>query len=1044
MGLTKLALKRPVSLLMCVLCVLVLGFSAITGMPMELTPPMEFPMFTVNTYYPNAAPEDVEKLVSKPIEDILATVSGVKNLTSYSTENASMIYMEFDYNADLDKAATKIQDKLNQVKSSLPEEAEAPALMRMTQDNSVVSLVSITSDTYDNLGNFVEQEIAPQFEKLYGVASTTVLGSKEQYIQVALKDNKVSQYNLTSDMISQLIALTDLNIPAGSIERGDQKLLLRGQVQYTSIDQLKAMPITLTSGDVITLEDVADISIKTEKITSVSRRNGTNDITLYVNKMQDANTVDVSDAVREKAEQISASNPDLEVKVLIDQGEYITSAISSVAKSLIAGAVISMVVLWFFLGDIKASLIIATSIPFSVILTFVIMNWAGININLVSMGGLVVGVGMIVDNSIVVLESMYRKRAENLSYLDAAREGVKIVVSAIIASTITTIVVFLPISLINGLTGQLFSQIGFTVIFSLTASLISALTLVPALFVKIKPQEKVDGKSLSIIKKMDNAYSRAIRRVLRVKKTTVTFACILLFISFLLVPIIGLELMPQMDMGQLSISVKGKNGLTVKELDKYLVKIEDIVKEIPEVKEFSTSGQDGGSGSISVTLNKDRETSTKEWESYIRDKVSNIVGVDIDISQSNMGMGSSGSTSVSVELQGRDMDKLTDTANNLVASMEKNPSLTNAKTSLSDGNPEAKIVVDPLKSASFGLNPASVIGSVSTVINGKSSATYNINGNTYDVKVEMPRELYDTVDDLSGINIKSPAGTYVPLFDVATVKFENGPTQIQRKNNQYIVSVSAQVIDGNAYAIQNQVINDLKSGGLPAGIDINQGGENAEINREFTEILKALFLAIALVFMIMACQFESIWFSLIVMATVPFSAIGALFTLFATGQTISMVSLIGCIILVGTVINNSIVLIDYTGQLREQGMSIHDALITSGETRLRPILMSTLTTVLAMIPMALGIGDGSELMQSLSLAVMGGLLFAVFITLFLIPSIYEMSAIKRDLKKQRRALPRSERKAFDKAQRQKKKDEKAQRKQMRKERRIERKNKRKK
>ncbi|MEG1993830.1 MAG: efflux RND transporter permease subunit, partial [Oscillospiraceae bacterium] len=556
MGLTKLALKRPVSLLMCVICVLVLGFSAITGMPMELTPPMEFPMFIVNTVYPTAAPEDVEKLVSKPIEDALGTVSGVKNITSISQENVSMVLLELDYNTNLDEVSTAIQEKLNQVKSSLPDEANAPSAMRMSQDNSTVSLISITSDTYDNLGNFVEQEIAPQFEKLAGVAGTQIIGAKEQYIQVALKDNKISQYNLTSDMVAQLISLTDLNIPAGSIERGDQKLLLRGQVQYSSIEQLKAMPITLASGDVITVEDIADVSLQTEKITSVSRRNGANDITLYVNKMQDANTVDVSEAVRDTAKEITNANQDIEVNVVIDQGEYITSAITSVAESLIAGAIISMVVLWFFLGDIKASLIIATSIPFSVILTFVIMGWAGININLVSMGGLVVGVGMIVDNSIVVLESMYRKRAEDFSYYDSAKEGVKIVVSAIVASTLTTIVVFLPISLINGLTGQLFSQVGFTVIFSLTASLISALTLVPALFVKIQPKEKVEGKSLAIIQKLNNAYSRAIRKVLRVKKTVLTTACILLVLSIALVPIIGLELMPQMDQGEVSVSLK--------------------------------------------------------------------------------------------------------------------------------------------------------------------------------------------------------------------------------------------------------------------------------------------------------------------------------------------------------------------------------------------------------------------------------------------------------------------------------------------------------
>ena len=1023
MWFTKFALKRPVSLLMSVLAVLVLGISAIFGLPMELMPPVELPMFIVNTVYPTAAPEDVEKLVSKPIESSLGTISGVKNITSISRENVSSVILELDYGTNLDEVSTAIQEKLNMVKAKLPEEAYAPSSMRLSMDNSVVSFVTVTSDIYDNLGNLVKDEIAPQYEKLVGVAGAEVVGAKEQYIKVALKENKLSQYNLSPDVVMQLISLTDLNIPAGSIERGDQKLLLRGKVQYSSLSELRAMPITLSTGDVITVEDIADVSLQTEKASSLSRRNGKDNITIQISKMQDANTVDVSKDIRKLTEEIARQNDGLEISVLTDQGEFITSAIGTVFKSLVAGGIISMIVLWFFLGDIRASLIIGTSIPFSLILTFVIMHWAGLTINLFSMGGLVIGVGMIVDNSIVVLESMYRKKGEGFSYMEAAKEGVRIVVSAIIAATATTIVVFLPISVIKGMTGQLFGHVGFTVIFSLTASLISALTLVPALFVRVKPEEKAEGKSLEIINKINRLYSKGIRRALRLKKTIITSAIVLLAISIGLIPVIGLELMPPTDMGQINISVTGKNGLKVSELDKYIRQIESVVSSIDEVEMYTSSLSDGGNASVDVYLKKDRKRSTDKCEKLIRNELNSIVGADINVSQNSSGMMGMGATTVAVELKGRDVNKLKETADRIVDDMKKDSSFLNPHSSLSSGNPEARIVVSPLKSAAYGLNPAMVISSVSQIINGKTVATYSIEGTSYDVKVEMPKGLYDDVSELGGINIKSPAGMFVPLLDIAEIQFGNGPTQVQRKNNQYLVSVSADLESGNTYAAQLKLINKIKAEGLPAGVEIMESGQSAQVNNEFAEILKALVLSLALVFMIMAGQFESVWFSAIVMATVPFSAIGALFSLLVFGKALSMVSLVGFIILVGTVINNSIVLIDYTSQLRKQGLGIHEALIKSGETRLRPILMSTLTTVLAMIPMSLGLGEGGEVMQSLSLTIMGGLLFAVFITLFLIPVIYEISAKKREIKDERKKLPPEERKAFDQRQKQLKKQE---------------------
>ncbi|WP_066457915.1 efflux RND transporter permease subunit [Anaerotruncus rubiinfantis] len=1004
MNLTKLTLKRPVSVILVVLALVVFGIGSIFTSPIELTPDMEMPMLIVATTYPGAGPEDVEKLVTKEIESAVSTLSGVKNVQSVSQENMSMVVLEMEYGTDMNVAHADLQQKVTTYASFLPDDASDPIIIEMDINAMPTVMLSATATGDLNLLNYIDENIVPEFEKLSGVASVDVYGGQQDYISVQLMDDRMKQYGLDMSSVVSVLSTADFSIPSGTAERGSQDLTIKSGVRYTSADSLKNVPIPLRNGNVIHLSDVATVFETTKKAESLSRYNGNETLTLSVTKRQSASTLDVSKSVLRQMDQINRDELGVKLEVINDSSEQIVDAVSTVASTLVLGVLLSMFVLFLFFGDFKASLIVGSSMPVSLLFTFVLMKMMGFSINLLSLGGLVIGVGMMVDNSIVVLESCFRQRAGQQSYRTAALEGAKFVTSSIIASTITTIVVFLPISLMEGMSGQLFKQLGFTIIFSLTASLICALMVIPLAFTFFKPKEKTEAPVSKLVRKTEIAYGNLMRRLLRYKKSVVAFSLLLLVGSVALIPLLNIELIPSIDQGTVSVSVEAKPGLKLEEINKLIFSMEDMVKNHPDVERYTmTSGGGGmssmmgggGSASFTAYLRSDREMTTNEIVEEWRRQTRNLINCEVSVSSSS-GMSSmmSGGSSAQISLQGNDYDQIKAASKQVEAMMYENPGVVKVSSTITQGNPQAEIMVDPLLAAGVGMTPQQVAGTLNMVLSGKEAFTLSSNGEEYSVRVEYPEGRYQTVDDLAGLVLTSPTGKQVPLMDIATIYYSDSPQLIQRKNNQYIVTVTGDLSEATKFTAKDEITKAAATMSFPRGVSLAKSDMDVRMVEEFTSLLTAIAAAVLLVFLVMAMQFESPRFSLMVMICIPFSLVGSFGLMFLSGVTLSMPSLMGFLMLVGIVVNNGILFVDTTNQYRAS-MDIETALVMAGRSRLRPILMTTLTTVLSMVPMAFNLGNGTEIMQGMAIVIIGGLCASTLLTLLLLPTFYLIFARKK-------------------------------------------------
>ncbi len=970
---------------MCVLMLIVFGTSSIFSMEMESTPEMEMPVLMVMTRYEGASPEEVDDLVTDVVEDALATVSEVESMTSRSSEGSSMTMLEFDYTVDLDEKYEDVEDALQRVR--LPDSCDDPEIMEMRMDTSSIMDLSITTNSSQNVYSYIENTVQPELESISGVASVDIRGGTREYVQVELREEEMEQYGLSMSDVANAIASADFTTTAGDINRGEVSLTLQGGVSYNTYDSYNNIPISLPSGDIIHVSDVANITMAEEEQSSISRYNGMDNISVSVSKNQEANTIEVCNKILEKVEELNQEGLGLAISVTNNSGETIYENIMNVFSSLLQGLVLAMLVLWLFLGEWKGAIIVAVSMPLSVYAALVLMAAFGMTLNIMSLGGLVVGIGMMVDNSIVVLDSCYKSMDGIRTYEQAAIDGANLVNSSVIASTITTIVVFLPISLMGGMSGQLFKEVGFTIVFSMTASLISALTMVPLLFVQMKPMEKRESFINNQLHKLERVYGNFLGKALNHKIIVVLTAIVILISTAIMFTRIDMELMPTSDEGSVSISVTTKTGLGIEATNEIMTEVETLVQAQDDVESYTMRGN-GGSASITVYLKDDRSMSTDDFITLMRKETSYIENASVEVEErSSMSFGSSG---VQINLSGSNLSVLEETADEVKALMATFDGIDSASTSLSDGSPRAEIVVDPVQAAAIGTTPSAIVSTVKDMISGIEATDLQTSDQEYTVKVMYPEDRFQDVSDLSGLMISTQSGSKVPLTDVAEIVFNNSPTQIERQDGDYQVSVTGQTAQGaSATQLSREIMARVQQMDLPEGVEVEAGGNMQTMNEEFSNIYMALATAIFLVFVVMAMQFESMKFSLVVMLSVPFSMTGAFLGLILTGLSISMTSLIGLIMLVGIVVNNAIVLIDYTNILRrEQGMPARDALIFSGKTRLRPILMSTLTTILGLIPTALGIGGNVEMMQSMSVVVIGGLSISTLITLILIPTVY--------------------------------------------------------
>lgn len=1005
--LTHLALRRPVTMFMLVLALLVFGMSSVFTTPLELIPDIEIPYLIVMTTYPGAAPEEVDSLVTAHISDASSTVSGVRNVHSTSAENISIVILQMEYGTNIDKAHTALQNNLDIYRSRLPDSAGRPTIIEMNMDMMPPIALSATAAGDVDPLNYITQEIKPQFEKIAGVASVTVSGGRSDYVGVRLREEELSSYGLSMNTVAQIVEHADFSIPAGSIAQGELELLLRGGISYPTVESLGDIPLTLSSGDIIHLSDIADVSLTSKRAQAISRLNGRENITISVSKVQSTSTLSVTNAVKATMKKLQNENAGLEFEVVYDASDLIRGAITSVLQSMALGVVFAMAILFLFFGDLRASLIVGTSIPLSMLTTLIAMSFMGYSFNIISLGGLVVGSGMMVDNSIVVLESCFRSRSQGLGYLDSVYEGVRVVASSVFASTMTTIVVFLPIAFLKGMSGQLFSQLGFTIVFSLLASLIFSLTVSPLLFYRLEPVEKKEIPASAAMSAIERAYARFLPRALKFKKTVILVSLALLIASFAIIPFVGMELIPANDEGTITLDVTARPGLSLKKLDELIAPLEAMVSEHPDLDHYTVAS--GGTGMqslaggassscvITAYLKKGRSQTTAfvidEW----RKEAASCIDCEIVIKSSSTTMAMAGSTSdIEINLQGTRFDDVKSGALQIEEFLRSSPHVLTTQSTVSSQKPQAEIAIDPVKAAAKGLVPASVMGDIYTMLEGKKVATLQRDGRDYDIVVEYSPERFAELSDLEGMFINSPTGTPIPLADIAAIEHTHSPQSITKKDSRYIVSVTAQLDSKAPDKTAQQTVSAARALVLPGGVEFTESAQSESQNEEFSTLFGAIATAVFLVFLTMAIQFESPRFSLVVMISIPFALIGSFLLLLIFRATLSLPALMGFLMLVGIVVNNAILFIDTTNLLRnEQGLSAEAALVKAGTLRMRPIFMTTLTTVLAMIPMAVGVGDNGEIMRGMALVIIGGLLASTVLTLLLLPTFYLMSYRKK-------------------------------------------------
>ncbi|MDO5408310.1 MAG: efflux RND transporter permease subunit [Eubacteriales bacterium] len=1005
MGLTKSVLKRPVTTILAVLCLIVFGLQSVLGAKLELMPTMDMPMLIISTVYPGASPEDVSELVTTEIEDSIGSLSGIDTVQSVSLENVSMVVIQYDYGKDIDDAYDDLKKKMDVLESELPDDCQSPMIVEMNIDEMATVSLSVNHKTEPNLYNYVDNKIVPEFKKITTVTDVDVSGGQEEYIKVELIPEKLQQYHLNMNSISSAIGSANFTFPVGDTVVGGQKLAVSAGTEYDTVDLLKQIPIALGNGNVIYLEDIANIGTTQEDVSGVARYNGNDTLSLGIKKQQSATAVEVSKSVQKTIDTLMAQDENLEITVVYDTSKDIKTSLSSVMQTMVMAVVISMIIIFLFFGEIKASLIVGTSIPISILAALIMMQAMGFTLNVITLSSLVLGVGMMVDNSIVVLESCFRstKGKGIVGYREAALEGSGIVLQSIIGGTVTTCVVFLPLSLMEGMSGQMFKPLGFTIIFCMLASLISAMTIVPLCYCMYRPQEKESSPAGWLVEKLQDGYRNIMKSLLPKKKTVIFTSIALLVLSLWMATQLRMELMVADDTGTINVSIETRPGLKVEENDKIYRQVEDIISQDADLDSYMlTSGGSGmslggGGATLTAYLKDDRKRETDEVVKEWKPLLNQVAGANITVEASSSMSMMASNAGVEYILQSTQYDELKEASDQIADKLLERPEVTKVHTTLENAAPVVKLDIDAVKANAENITPMQIAGTVSSMLGGTEATTLEVDGEEISVKVEYPSDEYDTIDKLQGIVLMNNAGGSVALTDVADISFKDSPASITRKDKQYQVTITGDLMTDDPRqkaAIEKKLYDEIVADYMSPTLSRAVNAMNEAMAEEFGNLGTAIAVAVFLVFVVMAAQFESPKFSIMVMTTIPFSLIGSFGLLYVTDVPISMASLLGFLMLSGTVVNNGILYVDTVNQYR-QSMDMNTALIEAGATRLRPILMTTLTTIVAMIPMAMAYGDSGKSMQGLALVDVGGLIASTVLALLMLPIYYSVMSRKK-------------------------------------------------
>ncbi|MBU1852579.1 MAG: efflux RND transporter permease subunit [Candidatus Omnitrophica bacterium] len=1023
--------------------VLMLGFISLTRLPQELFPSITYPQLTIVTAYENAAPEEVETLITKIIEETVGTVSGLKRISSVSKEGLSIVTAEFGWGTSMDFASLGVREKIDLIKERLPLGSTDPIVMKFNPFEMPVITLSITGDKLPyELLRLSRKFIKDELEKVEGVASCNISGGLEREILVSLDEGRLRASNISITKVVDALRSSNLNYPAGTIEEPFYEYLVRTIGEFELVSDIGGTIVGKDEEDergvldprksaklkkearLIYLDDIAEIEDTFQERTSISRYDGQENISIAVQKQAGSNTLRVAQNVKDKLLQIEEELPrGMKAAIVYDQSVFIERSIRGVMEAAIQGGFLAFLVLFIFLRNIKASLIVALSMPISIMVAFSLMYFNGITLNMLSLGGLALGIGMLVDSAIVVIENIYSHFQKEKDIKEAAKFGASEVSGAIFSSTLTTVAVFLPMIFVVGVAGQLFKELAFTVTFSLLASLIVALSLIPRLAAiggkskKSKAPKKVVDKDAAFI--LGSLYSKAIAIVLKYRWMFLIGVVILFFLSMGLFGFIDKEFMPKVDQREFIIKLTMPTGTKLNITDSVVKRIEEVLFDTKEVegvavnigssksKDYSQGLETMGShqSQIAVTLNKDKKStpSSKVIEN-LKDRFHrlNLEGAQIEyiLQESVFTSALQGSAPIVIEVKGKDLGKIETFTNYIKDGLAKIHGIYGIRTSLTVPSPETKVNVIKDRAALYNLSIGAIARTANIAIKGIVATRFKEEGREIDVRVRLRKGGDFRLSRLRNILIHSPLDIEVPLSEVAYITQGVGPNEIKRLDQQRVVLVTANITDTPL----NKVIMDITaliekieiekanevgdSRDTEKDIVMSLSGESQQMRESFDSLRFALILSILMVYMIMAAQFESLWQPFIIMFTVPLSLIGVLAILFLTRTPISVVVMLGVIILGGIVVNNGIILIDCINNLRKKGVELLEAVIESAKTRLRPIFMTTMTTVLGLLPLALGISEGSELQSPMAITVMGGLMISTILTLFVIPCVY--------------------------------------------------------
>ncbi|HEX6593669.1 MAG TPA: efflux RND transporter permease subunit [Bacillota bacterium] len=1003
MKLVKTSVKRPVGVIIIVLAIIALGIVSARNLVVDLFPKIDFPVAVVATTYEDAAPQEVENLISRPIESSISSVEGINTVQSQSQSGNSLVLMMFNNGVDLDQALLDVRERVDQVKPMLPDRAGDPRIMRFSPDQLPVIWVSLTGKDAAQLTAIAEDEVVPFFERQEGVASVTVEGGKEREIQLILDEGKLQQYGIQPQLIAEALNNQNKSASVGTVEKGDKDLQLRVAGEFESVEAIEQTVLQTEEGATLHVEDVAEVKDTFKEDNSFTLVNGEPSIVLSIMKKTDSNTVEVANNITDGMTKLMNDlSDDVNLDVVIDTSEFIQMSVDSVIKNILIGGAIAVFILLLFLKSIRATIVIGLSIPIAVISTFTLMYFTGETLNILTLGGLALGLGMMVDSSIVILENIYSYRQRGHSLVESAIKGASELAPAVIASTTTTLVVFLPVIYVEGIASDLFTPLALTVSFSLITSLIVAVTLVPMLSSKLLSQAmEEDGRRYWFNRFLDwvnRGYHYVLKGVLKYRKTTVFGTVVIIVASLALVPLIGAEFIPSSDEGQMEIQVETSPGTTTKELEKIVGLVNDELAAYEEEIEtaFVSAGDDGfnmfgGDANIATIMVQlipatEREQSTISIAQTLDDKLQKIPGAEITAGamDSSMEMGDP----IQIELSGPEHDVLRELADQVVQEISTVTGVYNPETGASDAIPQMNVEIDKDRAAAYGLTQEQVVGQIELKFTGQTATQLREHGQEMDVTMYYPEDERKTIVDLQDMNIQSPTGATIPLEEVATFKEEQGPVSLLRQNQQPQMNVSTDVVDRDLGSVVADVDDVLQTMNFPEGYSYDIGGQAEDMADSFTDLAMALIFSIFLVYAVMAVQFENFLYPFIIMFSMPATVVGIIFGLLITNLPLSIPAFIGIIMLAGIVVNNSIVLVDYINILRRRGMERYDAILEAGRSRLRPILMTTLTTVLAMIPLGLALGEGAEMQQPLAVTIIFGLTISSIFTLLLIPVVY--------------------------------------------------------